>query len=327
MASPGGGHRLAELSVRPACLRQIMTASATRTRFHRPGRQQEGRGGPGSSFHATPIASSPSPTTVARPGLYKCFRRRQAAGARSGPRWIRRSSAARRGSGLGVGQQRPGRRPDVVMACCGDMPTLEPLVAVDLLRRLAPDPKVRIINVVNLMRLQPSSETRMACPDRNFDALFTAERPIIFAFHGYPWLIHRLTYGRAVTEPARPRLEGGRHHQHAVRHVRDEQDRPLPSDEDVIDRVPKLGRGRPTPSRRCTTNSSSIRRTYAAWRRHAGVPAGSGGKNRCPEASARRRPTTPERRGSGVSMYPVEQRHSRPGWQWPDRTPFSTSRG
>jgi xylulose-5-phosphate/fructose-6-phosphate phosphoketolase len=89
-----------------------------------------------------------------------------------------------------------GGEPDVVMACCGDVPTLETLAAVELLRRHAPDVKVRVINVVNLMKLQTPSEHPHGLPDRDFDALFTVDRPIIFAFHGYPWLIHRLTYRR-----------------------------------------------------------------------------------------------------------------------------------
>jgi xylulose-5-phosphate/fructose-6-phosphate phosphoketolase len=88
------------------------------------------------------------------------------------------------------------RKPDVVMACCGDVPTLETLAAVDLLRRHAPKLKIRVINVVNLMNLQPSSEHPHGLSDHDFDTLFTIDKPIIFAFHGYPWLIHRLTYRR-----------------------------------------------------------------------------------------------------------------------------------
>jgi len=87
--------------------------------------------------------------------------------------------------------------PDVVMACCGDVPTLETLAAVDLLRQHLPDLKVRVVNVVDLMRLQPEREHPHGLPDAEFDALFTLDRPIVFAYHGYPWLIHRLTYRRA----------------------------------------------------------------------------------------------------------------------------------
>jgi xylulose-5-phosphate/fructose-6-phosphate phosphoketolase len=99
-------------------------------------------------------------------------------------------------AGLGIWQWASNDRgvePDVVMACCGDVPTLETLAAVDLLHQHAPDLKVRVINVVNLMKLQPSTEHPHGLSNRDFDAFFTT---IIFAFHGYPWLIHRLTYRR-----------------------------------------------------------------------------------------------------------------------------------
>ncbi len=89
-----------------------------------------------------------------------------------------------------------GGDPDVVMACAGDVPTLETLAAAQLLRRLAPEIKVRVVNVVDLMTLQPSGEHPHGLEDRAFDAIFTADKPIIFAYHGYPWLIHRLTYRR-----------------------------------------------------------------------------------------------------------------------------------
>jgi xylulose-5-phosphate/fructose-6-phosphate phosphoketolase len=89
-----------------------------------------------------------------------------------------------------------GGLPDVVMACCGDIPTLETLAAVDLLRQRLPELRIRVVNVVDLMRLQPPSEHPHGMSDREFDALFTTDRPVIFAYHGYPWLIHRLTYRR-----------------------------------------------------------------------------------------------------------------------------------
>jgi len=82
------------------------------------------------------------------------------------------------------------------MACCGDVPTLETLAAVDIMRTLIPDLRVRVINVVDLMRLQPPREHPHGIADADFDALFTTDKPIVFAFHGYPWLIHRLTYKR-----------------------------------------------------------------------------------------------------------------------------------
>ena len=89
-----------------------------------------------------------------------------------------------------------GVEPDVVMACCGDVPTLETLAAVDLLRQHLPDLKIRVVNVVDLMTLQPSTEHPHGLNDRDFDSIFTADKPVVFAFHGYPWLIHRLTYRR-----------------------------------------------------------------------------------------------------------------------------------
>jgi xylulose-5-phosphate/fructose-6-phosphate phosphoketolase len=89
-----------------------------------------------------------------------------------------------------------GGDPDVVMACCGDIPTLETLAAVDLLRGYFPQLKVRVVNVVDLMRLQPHTEHPHGMTDSEFDTLFTSDKPIVFAFHGYPWLIHRLTYRR-----------------------------------------------------------------------------------------------------------------------------------
>jgi xylulose-5-phosphate/fructose-6-phosphate phosphoketolase len=89
-----------------------------------------------------------------------------------------------------------GCEPDVVMACAGDVPTLETLAAVDLLRQHLPDLKIRVVNVVDLMTLQPATEHPHGLSDREFDSLFTTDRPIVFAYHGYPWLIHRLTYRR-----------------------------------------------------------------------------------------------------------------------------------
>jgi xylulose-5-phosphate/fructose-6-phosphate phosphoketolase len=86
--------------------------------------------------------------------------------------------------------------PDVVMACAGDVPTLETLAAVSILRERIPELKIRVVNVVDLMKLQPPSEHPHGLSDRDFDSLFTADKPVIFAFHGYPWLIHRLTYRR-----------------------------------------------------------------------------------------------------------------------------------
>jgi len=133
-------------------------------------------------------------------------------------------------------------RPDVVLACAGDIPTLETLAATDLIRRHLPDLRVRVVNVVDLMRLESEGEHPHGLPEAEFDALFTTDRPVIFAYHGYPWLIHRLTYRRMG---------------HANLHVRgykEEGTTSTPFDMvmmndldrfhlvmDVIDRVPGLG--------------------------------------------------------------------------------------
>lgn len=89
-----------------------------------------------------------------------------------------------------------GGEPDVVMACAGDVPTLETLAAVSILREYLPELKIRVVNVVDLMRLEPDTEHPHGLSDAEYNALFTKEKEIIFAFHGYPWVIHRLTYGR-----------------------------------------------------------------------------------------------------------------------------------
>jgi xylulose-5-phosphate/fructose-6-phosphate phosphoketolase len=89
-----------------------------------------------------------------------------------------------------------GHDPDVVMACAGDVPTLETLAAVEILRQRVPELKMRVVNVVDLMKLQPQSEHPHGLSDKEFDLLFTTDKPIVFAYHGYPWLIHRLTYRR-----------------------------------------------------------------------------------------------------------------------------------
>ena len=115
------------------------------------------------------------------------------------------------------------------MACCGDTPTLETLAAVSLLREHLPSLKVRVVNVVDLMRLQPESEHPHGMSDAEFDALFTTTAPVIFAYHGYPWLIHRLTYRRhGHAELPRPRVQGGGHHHHAVRHGDAQRPGPVP---------------------------------------------------------------------------------------------------
>jgi xylulose-5-phosphate/fructose-6-phosphate phosphoketolase len=99
-----------------------------------------------------------------------------------------------------------GRDPDVVIACAGDVPTLEALAATSVLRERLSSLRVRVVNVVDLMTLQPQHEHPHGLSDRDFDAIFTTNRPIVFAFHGYPWLIHRLTYRR--TNPANLHVRG-----------------------------------------------------------------------------------------------------------------------
>jgi xylulose-5-phosphate/fructose-6-phosphate phosphoketolase len=134
-----------------------------------------------------------------------------------------------------------GVEPDVVMACCGDVPTLETLAAVDLLRRNLPDLKIRVVNVVDLMVLQPSTEHPHGLPDSEFDSLFTADRPVVFAFHGYPWLIHRLTYRRTnhVNMHVRGYKENGTTTTPFDMTVLNDLDR-FHLAGDVIDRVPRL---------------------------------------------------------------------------------------
>ena len=148
-------------------------------------------------------------------------------------------------AGIGIWQwasNDEGCEPDVVLACAGDVPTLETLAAVQMLRQQFPELRIRVINVVDLMTLQPQTEHPHGLSDRDFDALFTKDRPIIFAYHGYPWLIHRLTYRRT------------NHRNLHVRGYKEEGTTTTPFDMvvmndldrfhlmgDVIDRVPSLG--------------------------------------------------------------------------------------
>jgi xylulose-5-phosphate/fructose-6-phosphate phosphoketolase len=131
------------------------------------------------------------------------------AGKHPAPQWLTMDAAINHCSeGIGIWQwasNDQGSEPDVVMGCAGDVPTLETLAAVSILRQELPELKVRVVNVVDLMKLQPQSEHPHGLSDNDFDALFTRDKPIIFAFHAYPWLIHRLTYRR---------------HNHANLHVR-----------------------------------------------------------------------------------------------------------
>ncbi|MBV9697109.1 MAG: phosphoketolase, partial [Gammaproteobacteria bacterium] len=122
------------------------------------------------------------------------------AGKHPAPQWLT-MEAAEAHCARGIGRWEwassdGGGDPDVVMACAGDVPTLETLAAVAILRRALPELRVRVVNVLDLMRLQPASEHPHGLTDDAFDALFTIDRPVIFAFHGYPWLVHRLAYRR-----------------------------------------------------------------------------------------------------------------------------------
>jgi xylulose-5-phosphate/fructose-6-phosphate phosphoketolase len=168
------------------------------------------------------------------------------AGKQPSLNWLSMEDAIRHCTrGIGVwdwASNDEGGEPDVVMACAGDIPTLETLAAVDLIRHHFSDLRVRVVNVVDLMRLQPESEHPHGLSDSHFDSLFTADKPVIFAYHGYPWLIHRLTYRRT------------NHRNIHVRGYKEEGTTTTPFDMvmlndldrfhlvlDVIDRVPRLG--------------------------------------------------------------------------------------
>ncbi|MCX8072139.1 MAG: phosphoketolase family protein [Candidatus Binatia bacterium] len=181
----------------------------------------------------------------------RCLRSRDCinvivAGKQPAPQWFDMDAAIKHCStGIGIlpwASNDQGSEPDVVLACCGDVPTLETVAAAWLLRRYMPELKVRVVNVVDLMTLQPRSEHPHGLTDAQFDVLFTTSKPIIFAFHGYPWLIHRLAYRRTN----HPNLH--------VRGYKEEGSTTTPFDmcvrndldrfhlvEDVIDRVPFLG--------------------------------------------------------------------------------------
>ncbi|MGD8353672.1 MAG: phosphoketolase family protein, partial [Pseudomonadota bacterium] len=182
----------------------------------------------------------------------RCLRSRDfvnviVAGKQKNPQWMEMETAREHCStGLGIWEWASSDRgtdPDVVMACCGDIPSVETLAAVRLLEEHAPDLQIRVVNIVDLMTLQPEEEHPHGLSDRDFDAIFTTDRPVIFAYHGYPWLIHRLTYRRT------------NHRNFHVRGYKEEGTTTTPFDmavlndidrfhlvSDVADRVPKLSR-------------------------------------------------------------------------------------
>ena len=180
----------------------------------------------------------------------RCLRSRDlvnviVSGKQAEPQWLDMASAIRHCSaGLGIWEWASNDKdasPDVVMACAGDVPTMEALAAVDFLRGHLPDLKIRVVNVVDLMTLQPQEEHPHGLSDQEFDSLFTVDKPIIFAYHGYPWLIHRLTYRRTNHNNLHVRgyKEEGTTTTPFDMTVRNEIDR-FSLARDVIDRVPGL---------------------------------------------------------------------------------------
>jgi xylulose-5-phosphate/fructose-6-phosphate phosphoketolase len=168
------------------------------------------------------------------------------AGKQPAPQWLTMDQAIKHcTAGIGIWEWASTDRnsePDLVMACCGDVPTLETLAAVELLRGFLPELKIRVVNVVDLMKIQPPREHPHGLPDQEFDELFTRNKPIIFAFHGYPWLIHRLTYRRTNHDNLHVRgyKEEGTTTTPFDMVVLNEMDR-FHLAADAVDRLPQLG--------------------------------------------------------------------------------------
>jgi xylulose-5-phosphate/fructose-6-phosphate phosphoketolase len=194
------------------------------------------------------------------------------AGKQPNPDWLEMDSAilhCTRGAGIWewASSDRDGTEPDVVLGCAGDVPTMEVLAATDILRRELPELRVRVVNVVDLMRLQPDTEHPHGMSDAEFNALFPPDRPVIFAYHGYPWLIHRLTYRRDA------------HNNFHVRGYKEEGTTTTPFDmvmmndmdrfhlvTDVIDRVPALA----PQGARLRQQMTDSRARARAWTREHG---------------------------------------------------------
>ena len=168
------------------------------------------------------------------------------AGKHAAPQWLDMDSAVDHCTkGIGIwpwASNDQGSEPDVIMACAGDVPTLETLAAVSILRENLPALKIRVVNVVDLMKLQPTTEHPHGLSDKDFDSLFTTDKPVIFAFHGYPWLIHRLTYRRTNHKSIHVRgyKEEGTITTAFDMTVLNDLDR-FHLAQDVVDRVPDLG--------------------------------------------------------------------------------------